>query len=417
MNDEEKSVLRRFVASPSRRRPPFFGGRKDELQFIQDEARATLELVHQNEYANGSTILLNGAPGAGKTALLHHLRDAPWPDSHGSDPIVIPIDQDELLSGQALAEAVIRRLDERTSAPFRTTAKEGARLGISHFLTAHNETGKERAPPPQSLKQLAEIAPPVEWSRTVILTVDEIQNVDDRHAAQLQALHLGEHGLPILPILAGLSNARSVLSALGLTRIDPHRQLSIGRLPETDSQQVVRQFLRRHDRTSSIPELQCVQDIATDSDHWPEHLHNGLAAIAEQLLRHEQDPSGTSLQSIRQRARERRDASYEVRITPTIRKAGQLVPLLMKDLPEKGFPLHVIIRNLANISTRIGREAPIPHGETADSLADHLISKEFLAHSRGTDDYEPSIPSLRTYMARKARYAPSTRTSANSETH
>ena len=72
--------------------PPFFVGRKEVINQIENCCRLAKQKIAANEpgqdFASGLTFLIQGAPGAGKTSLLSHLRKscAIQPDG----PMVLP---------------------------------------------------------------------------------------------------------------------------------------------------------------------------------------------------------------------------------------------------------------------------------------------------------------------------------------
>ena len=68
-------ALRGFSKLPDRKASPYFGGRTEELALVEgalSRIRERVQTGHRRP-AGGESVLFQGAPGAGKSALLHHL--------------------------------------------------------------------------------------------------------------------------------------------------------------------------------------------------------------------------------------------------------------------------------------------------------------------------------------------------------
>ena len=64
----------RFFSEPSDREPAaFFVGRADETEDIERALARALRHAQAGQRSAGATRLIQGAPGAGKSALLAHL--------------------------------------------------------------------------------------------------------------------------------------------------------------------------------------------------------------------------------------------------------------------------------------------------------------------------------------------------------
>ena len=97
--------MRRFLARRDRDRPDVFAGRGDVIRDLSEAMR----LAADTGGAPGATRVVQGAPGAGKTALLKETleRIAPSAGAAGADtPLVLEIDPDTFASRIAVVEAV-----------------------------------------------------------------------------------------------------------------------------------------------------------------------------------------------------------------------------------------------------------------------------------------------------------------------
>ena len=69
--------------------------------------------------------------------------------------------------------------------------------------------------------------------------MDEIQNIEPEAKALLSRLHLGNHGLPIIPIYAGLGNSLNMLMNHGVSRPVSDYIHSVGALANDEAQECV----------------------------------------------------------------------------------------------------------------------------------------------------------------------------------
>lgn len=68
-------ALRWFSKLPDREASPYFGGRTEELALVEgalSRIRERVQTGHRHP-AGGESVLFQGAPGPGKSALLRHI--------------------------------------------------------------------------------------------------------------------------------------------------------------------------------------------------------------------------------------------------------------------------------------------------------------------------------------------------------
>ena len=107
--------MRRFLARRDRDRPDVFAGRGDVIRDLSEAMR----LAADTGGAPGATRVVQGAPGAGKTALLKETleRIAPSAGAAGADtPLVLEIDPDTFASRTAVVAAVEAAMGRREGA-------------------------------------------------------------------------------------------------------------------------------------------------------------------------------------------------------------------------------------------------------------------------------------------------------------
>jgi len=148
----------------------------------------------------GTTFLIQGAPDAGKSALLDKLCD------EAPEWAVASIGSQELSNPAELVKSM-----DRAHVLDRTVA---ASVGVKFFELGGVRRVAGHASPKQILKQLAP-------ESGLILILDEAQKLrsilpDDRAVAMdtLDAIHNGEIGKPVVLLTAGLGITESVYKTL-----------------------------------------------------------------------------------------------------------------------------------------------------------------------------------------------------------
>ncbi len=273
----------------------FFSGRGAEIDEIERLCTEALDRARQGQAARSATRLFQGAPGAGKTALLTALqqrwderaRNARVHDPIGS-PAGIPLVVELELGDFASEEVVVRCLLDEVAPEVEMEAREtrlrevSAEAGFSG-IRGGGKTGVMIAPRELSLRELARVLPPRDWTRPVCLMVDEIQNVGSEAKNLLVTLHKGNHGLPIVPLYAGLGSSLDVLATHGLSRLGVTAVHDIGALAPEEAQGAVRMMFERYRVDLEGVDHDWPSELASLSECWPQHLHNAMRALAEGL--------------------------------------------------------------------------------------------------------------------------------------
>ena len=278
MSDVKKLLLRLSRAS-ERSDPLVFGGRE---RIIAETLGRTDVLPPVGDW--GNTVLIEGAPGAGKTALLREI--ARQAQAAGTTTVVRP---DVPQSGdiETIYAELATSLAGASSRATRTTETKTRGISIGPAaLRGSRQAGTTVVPPklgsPQAVAALRGDKP---WraSDKAIVFIDEVQNVvrDSTAAELLRALHT-QQSIPVLLVCAGLSSSRAALERAGLSRIGTANTVRLESLPLSVAVDCVR-------RTFDIVRQQGLsggdaaadrwsERLATASDGWPRHLQNYLRA-------------------------------------------------------------------------------------------------------------------------------------------
>ncbi len=260
--------------------------------------------------------MLQGAPGAGKTAILSEL-ERRW----------------EARIAILIAEAV----RPGSSEGWRTTRTGDVSGGVGAGVACvGGRSGRSIAPDRVTLYTPRETLPPHKWPRPVCLMVDEIQDVDPEAKSLLRALHLGTMGLPVVAVYAGLGDSHDVLQDTGMTRVSQGAVHNIGTLAPEEAAEAVELMLDRFrvDRTGAADGWP--QRLAEVSERWPQHLHNGMRALAGALVETEGRLAHVDSGAVTALEREHRRETYRARISGAMDGAGPLVARVMAAVPPEG---------------------------------------------------------------------------------
>ncbi len=143
------------------------------------------------------------------------------------------------------------------------------RLGAWIFNLEGSRT-KETGPKPVDFRVLANLKPREQWERPVCLLVDEIQTVTKDHGKCLRQLHLGEHGLLIVTVCAGLADSAEKLREAMSPHFTTGNLSTLGSLTPEEVQSCVKQMFDRCRVNYTSEQLkQFAGEIAERSEGWP----------------------------------------------------------------------------------------------------------------------------------------------------
>ena len=338
--------LRNFANETGRLDPPSFVGREEILDNFARDLRSRAVKWRDRKDENwenawqSPTWLFQGAPGAGKTALLAQIRkDAVARKKAGAgflfdglSPLLGRRGKSRSLAVKAIkidSGSDFHILwDMKVRVAKAIHPKKGAKLEeLVSIDKTYRLKGFERTTSFSRVrKQWDEFVGEVQGNpnRFPILLVihDEAQGLQKEARENLEWLHRGEHGLPVVPVFGGLAWTRKHFKAITpvLSRIDGNRAITLDKLPKKHCLEAVRKFLNKFRVVASVQSTEeWAQVIAEDCMGWPQHLHFSLQGMAWALLKpgvdgnldrlNEQD-----LETARQYAEEQRNDYYSDRL-------------------------------------------------------------------------------------------------------
>ena len=403
--------VKEYILLGDRSEEPCFVGRDDLFEAVAGQIEVSAA------DPRGRTMVLCGAPGAGKSAFLRELAHRL---AASGDAVPVTIDSSQCTPWgifEALSQVVgveARDKTERTS----TKGVGAAVLPIRGKLDKAVKTTTEA--------DIARVGaqPSVPWGlmverfaehlhgRPIALLCDEIQALDtsDPNArGAVRSLHVGNSTFPVLPVFAGLSDAPDVLEGCGVTR------------PSGGNEQIV-QPLAINERVgyaeAVLDHLEAVAEptvvhalarwIAECSDGWPQHLRISTSAVAKAMLDAE-TPHLASLDAdaIRQRVNDARNEFYSQRLraaTPAGTDATPALALMAARARDR--PEGLTISDLADSATEgnAGSSLP-PNAQDVVRAAIHAGVLQSVSTQR-RHRYTCPIPSMARWLQGEEYQAP-----------
>lgn len=399
--------LREFVAERDRNAAWFFVGRTAEIAEIEKTCALAFRRFREGRALAGATRLFQGAPGAGKTALLKHLQEKWATADSTSAPAALYVDALTLGDPSAIMARIVETLDPAKGAEFRRTTTSGGEakagvLGMGVGGTWETST----PPPPPDFRALQMLFPPETWTGPICLLVDEVQTLTQHQAALIRPLHLAVDNLPIVPVLAGLASSEEALvRRAGISRLSIDSVFTIGCLDAGQAAEAVRQMLDCFRiKAEDMEAERWAALLGRISDGWPQNLQNAMRALGEELLRAGGALASVDEAAVLRRARAWRLGSYRRRTSQEMRDAVILAGHLMAAVRNGGLHRHQVIDTIrARIRDRPeGSSARyLPEGMSPTGFLDHLIHRGAL--QEGEDDrLVCPIPSFRTFLIGEA---------------
>ena len=401
-NGPDLALIEEFATPWDRQSPPVFVGRKTEFEIVEENCRRALDLCRQGKKTGGHIVVFRGAPGVGKSSLLEHVEEN-W--SRKNCPQALDINLETLEDTSATALEIVKKIAPEKADLFRrrlvtnTSVSDSVPGVASGGVPTSRETEAEKI----SFSLLKELIPPQDWRQPLCILVDEIQGVTEQHGASLLKLHLGEHGLPIILVCAGLANSAEKLQQAMSLRLTIGNTCTLAALPPAEVQSCVKQMFDRCRINYNSDQLEGIGgEIATRSEGWPQHVRTATAALFGGLVETRGDLGTVDFAAVEQQAGAYRENSYLARQSKEMGLSVRLVANVLKMIPEGGVPADhvedIIVAKADPMGQRAGR---LPKAMDAEDFLDHLIYYGILQPDKDGMLSCP-IPRLRIWLIDRA---------------
>ena len=279
---DASAKLERWANVGERDAPAVFVGREREIDLAISQLA-----TWQAGASRGRTVVAQGAPGAGKTALLDQIgrqlierlpgavaisRATPW----------------NRRSARNVLHALAARMMGRAADEFRTTAGTESSIGARAVATARHSRSESTAPPELSCWDDLEtlFSDQAGRAKPTLLLVDEIQRLGEDEETKDLLYHLHDQAtFPIVLICGGLSTSAAHLRELGLSRLADGNVLRIGALTTEEAEQCLEESLRMMAEDVGIdghPD-HWARQLAPATHGWPQHVTCHIRAAAAAL--------------------------------------------------------------------------------------------------------------------------------------
>lgn len=337
---------------------------------------------------SGTTFLIQGAPGAGKTALIHQLCLS------CQDWKIVHIKPLMLGTPSELAEkaGLIVPLRETQSREVGMDAKALGSFGASRTTTRSREYAGA-----STLQVLTDLA---HDAAGVLLVLDEAQNVTRLRRAPplgpraedtLDAIHNGELGMPAILLAGGLGQTREVFNQLGIARFQRNSLVNLGRLSIEYEHSVIRDWLIESGRAKGDV-TPWINTISKETYGWPQHIINYAEPAAQVIQQNDGLLTAEGLKTVLEFGRDGKMEYY------SNRTAGIDLPdqfLLGAWVVWQGRGVTASRDTIVRILDTRKRAT----GETAISVLDSAIARGVLAETDG--GLHIPIPSMETWLAER----------------
>ena len=276
-----------------RSRALHFAGRHREL----DALHTRLEFVVKEQDPEDGIVLIDGIQGIGKTGLLREFARqavAGGPRYGKAEVVHLPLVAKELAARPSdLAATILNSIPAAVPKDIAGAKREVSRAFAWVKRTVKRGPGFElRVQADLPLNQLLRESMDLGWwdGRALLLTIDEIQNIDGNGRENLATLHEGKHGCPILVVCAGLQHSRQVLqdqmtTANGMPSpvISRFSALTLDMLSPEESMEAALMSVQKA-AGRPLPDGLATR-IGAVSLGFPQHLHGYVQACLDALAR------------------------------------------------------------------------------------------------------------------------------------
>ncbi|MCY4204338.1 MAG: ATP-binding protein [Bacteroidetes bacterium] len=332
-------------------------------------------LEHAVQTDRGTTFLIQGAPGVGKTALLEEMAI----DAMENRWDVVKINFDDLYNPVHMAQTLGKPYISRKQTARKVDSKL---LSIEHIKEVAGDS---------SVSHVLEKMNP---KRGVLLILDEAQyigrffNTPNELAvtSTLNRIHNGELPHPVILLAAGLGMSKASFGDLGVSRFKGGCFVELGALSKGSERAVIHDWIIKEGDAKRDP-TPWIDAIAQETHGWPQHITAYGDAAARQIQKDKGRMTPEGLEVVYRVGKQRREAYYRQRIGKFY---GDQLQCLASSISNN--PLGEPISRLAIISSL----AKTYDDDKAEDLLKDFIEKGIL--EKGRKGLSIPIPSMHTWL-------------------
>jgi len=258
-----------LTAARDRGPSPYFHGRER----IQHNFKELLQRA--TRAGNGTTFLIQGAPGVGKTALVYeckkHALEGGWDVASITPPALWDSDELRYALGRGSRLSV--------------TGGSG-KVGVDKVVKIEASVDFSVDQPPTVLQVLRG------GKKPLLLALDEAQVLGKEGVlpsdqvgvvnSVLNSVHNGDLDRPVILLAAGLGTTLTAFGRLGVSRFAKNCRIELGPLSKEAERAVIQDWLKKEGRAKGDPAT-WVEGIAREAHGWPHHILSYVEPAVEQL--------------------------------------------------------------------------------------------------------------------------------------
>ena len=274
------------------------------------------------EEKGGSTFLIQGAPGAGKTSLLDQCA--------------------ELASNKGWHVAKIKTGALWDKGKMLRSLGLGKMVGVDSVSLSFVEifqTAISFSEPARSTSSLNVVEK--RKRKPLLLLLDEAQRLSkagglsqiqfDEAGDLLEAIHNGELNKPVILLVAGLGRTKTAFGSLGVSRFKGGCFVELGALGKESERAVIRDWLIKGGGAKGDPNT-WINAIAQKTQGWPQHITAYGDAASKQIQKDRGDMTPAGLDVVYRLGMERREAYYNQRAEEISRKERRSLARLITNV-------------------------------------------------------------------------------------
>ncbi len=360
------------VVIPDRGPAPYFHGRTEIIDTFNRYINH-----YKSKQKGGTTFLIQGAPGAGKTALLDVLSKRAEEEKWRVAKISIK----DLYTPAALAQSLGKS--------YTVDHEQAAKVGVKFVEGGYVRSVAGHATPKEILRNLA----PKEG---LILVLDEAHRMNkipvdsERHTITgdtLDVIHNGDVGKPVMLLTAGLGTTQSAFRKLGISRFVKDCSVGLGALREESERKVIRDWLTKDGGAKGDP-APWIDAIAKEAHGWPQHILSYMDPAVAYLESNHRRMTDEGLRIVLEKGAEFRKNYYETRAKEIDVEQRQSLTRSLAHVPLGGTTTRTSIMTILN------EEYP---PEVADNLFSQALEQGIIDKRKG-GYYGVPIPTMQTWL-------------------
>ncbi len=328
----------------------------------------------------GTTFLIQGAPGAGKTALLHECKKIVKKKWQIAD-----IYPNALWSPEDLSHCLGKKSGMRITGA-------SAEVGVEKIIKASAGFSVEASPVALTIMKILQ-----DDKNPLLLILDEAQSLgSDRVVPDgvrgvvtsvLGKIHNGDLGRPVMLLTAGLGTTVSAFKSFNISRFEGESLINLGRLDKDSEHEVIRDWLTEVGAAEGNPDP-WIDVIAKETHGWPQHIISYVKPAVGYLKSNNHQMTDAGLRIVLEKGAESRLRYYRQRAHDIDGEQRQSLARSLAHLPIGGTTTRTSIISI------LEEEYP---PEVADNLFKQALEQGII--DKNEDGYYGvPIPSMQTWL-------------------